>query len=100
MRIERKKILLVMGTRPEAIKLAPVLRALQRASSPIDVEVCVTRQHSELLDPVLELFEIRPKFDPLSVHVFQPAVKIQQSGTGRYRKGVFALPFVGVFRGE
>ena len=63
MRIERKKILLVMGTRPEAIKLAPVLRALQRASSPIDVEVCVTRQHSELLDPVLELFEIRPKFD-------------------------------------
>ena len=63
MRLDRKKILLVMGTRPEAIKLAPVLHALQRTSSRIEVEVCVTRQHSELLDPVLELFDIRPKFD-------------------------------------
>lgn len=63
MRLDRKKILLVMGTRPEAIKLAPVLRALQDASARPEIEVCVTRQHSELLDPVLELFGIRPTFD-------------------------------------
>ena len=57
-----KRILLVIGTRPEAIKMAPVLAALrQRACG--NVEVCITRQHSELLDPVLELFAIRPQFD-------------------------------------
>ena len=58
-----KRILLVIGTRPEAIKLAPVLEAFRRRGSAIEVEVCITRQHSELLDPVLELFGIRPKFD-------------------------------------
>jgi UDP-N-acetylglucosamine 2-epimerase (non-hydrolysing) len=57
-----KRILLVIGTRPEAIKMAPVLDALRRRAGDA-VEVCNTRQHSELLDPVLELFAIRPKFD-------------------------------------
>lgn len=57
------KILIVIGTRPEAIKLAPVLAALQRSPGAAAVEVCVTRQHSELLDAVLELFAIRPAFD-------------------------------------
>lgn len=56
-----KRILVVIGTRPEAIKLAPVLDAFRRRS--LTAEVCITRQHSELLDPVLELFAIRPKFD-------------------------------------
>jgi UDP-N-acetylglucosamine 2-epimerase (non-hydrolysing) len=58
-----KRILLVVGTRPEAIKMAPVLDALRRRAGEATVEVCNTRQHSELLDPVLELFAIRPKFD-------------------------------------
>jgi len=63
MRLDRRKILIVVGTRPEAIKIAPVLRALRGAGHAAEVEVCVTRQHSELLDPVLELFGIRPAFD-------------------------------------
>jgi len=63
MRLDRRKILIVVGTRPEAIKIAPVLRALREAGRAAEVEVCVTRQHSELLDPVLELFAIRPAFD-------------------------------------
>lgn len=58
-----KRILLVIGTRPEAIKMAPVLEALRRSRGAAEVAVCATRQHSELLDPVLELFRIRPEFD-------------------------------------
>lgn len=63
MRLGRKRILIVVGTRPEAIKIAPLLHALQGSATRSEVEVCVTRQHSELLDPVLELFHIRPAFD-------------------------------------
>lgn len=58
-----KKILLVFGTRPEAIKMAPVVRTLKSRPDVFDVEVCVTGQHRELLDQVLELFEIRPDYD-------------------------------------
>jgi UDP-N-acetylglucosamine 2-epimerase (non-hydrolysing) len=60
---EARKILMVVGTRPEAIKIAPLLGALQHSTRAAQVEVCITRQHSELLDPVLELFRIRPAFD-------------------------------------
>jgi UDP-N-acetylglucosamine 2-epimerase (non-hydrolysing) len=63
MRVDRKRILLVIGTRPEAIKMAPVLAALERRADEVSVEVCVTRQHSELLDAVLDLFRIRPNYD-------------------------------------
>ena len=56
------KVLTVFGTRPEAIKMASVVRAL--ANSPgIDVKVCVTAQHREMLDQVLNLFSIKPDFD-------------------------------------
>jgi UDP-N-acetylglucosamine 2-epimerase (non-hydrolysing) len=54
---------MVIGTRPEAIKMAPVLAALQRSPGAGSVEVCITGQHTELLDPVLQLFGIRPAFD-------------------------------------
>jgi UDP-N-acetylglucosamine 2-epimerase (non-hydrolysing) len=63
MRLDRKRILLVIGTRPEAIKMAPVLAALERRADEVEVAVCVTRQHSELLDAVLDLFHIRPSYD-------------------------------------
>jgi UDP-N-acetylglucosamine 2-epimerase (non-hydrolysing) len=56
------KILAVFGTRPEAIKMAPVVRALA-ASSGIEVKVCVTAQHRQMLDQVLSLFSIVPDFD-------------------------------------
>ncbi len=58
-----KKVLVVFGTRPEAIKMVPVVMALQSRSAEFDVKVCVTAQHREMLDQVLELFEIQPDFD-------------------------------------
>lgn len=57
-----KSVLVVFGTRPEAIKMAPVIKALQRVSS-IKVSVCVTAQHRHMLDQVLDLFEILPDYD-------------------------------------
>lgn len=56
------KVLTVFGTRPEAIKMAPVVGALQSAPGLIG-EVCVTAQHREMLDQVLNLFDIRPDYD-------------------------------------
>jgi len=56
------KVLVVFGTRPEAIKLAPVIRELERHPG-FEPRVCVTAQHREMLDQVLNLFEIRPDFD-------------------------------------
>lgn len=57
-----KRILTVFGTRPEAIKMAPLVRALA-AHSDVDAKVCVTAQHRQMLDQVLDLFEIEPDFD-------------------------------------
>ena len=56
------KVLSVFGTRPEAIKMAPLVKALNDEPS-IDAKVCVTAQHREMLDQVLELFEIVPEYD-------------------------------------
>jgi UDP-N-acetylglucosamine 2-epimerase (non-hydrolysing) len=63
------KLLTVFGTRPEAIKMAPLVRAL-RAAEGVDVSVCVTGQHRQMLDQVLELFAIRPEFD---LNIMRPA---------------------------
>lgn len=57
-----KKILLVFGTRPEAIKMAPLVKTLQ-ANRMFEVRVCVTAQHRQMLDQVLHLFDIQPDFD-------------------------------------
>lgn len=56
------KVLTVFGTRPEAIKMAPLVHALTQAEG-IEAKVCVTAQHREMLDQVLELFEITPDYD-------------------------------------
>ena len=58
-----KKILLVFGTRPEAIKMAPLVKLLQQHSNEFTPIVCVTGQHRELLDQVLDIFEIKPDVD-------------------------------------
>lgn len=58
-----KKILLVFGTRPEAIKMAPLVKEFEKNNDLFDVKVCVTAQHREMLDQVLELFEIKPDYD-------------------------------------
>jgi UDP-N-acetylglucosamine 2-epimerase len=58
----RKKILAVFGTRPEAIKMLPVVRALL-AEATLEVRVCVTAQHRKMLDQVLDLFGVTPEYD-------------------------------------
>lgn len=58
-----KKILLVFGTRPEAIKMAPLVKALQKDTEHFETRVCVTAQHRQMLDQVLEVFGITPEYD-------------------------------------
>ena len=57
------KVLSVFGTRPEAIKMAPVIRELEKHPDKVISRVCVTAQHREMLDQVLHLFEILPDHD-------------------------------------
>lgn len=62
MPIKAQRVLMVFGTRPEAIKMAPIVKAFQ-ANRKVDIRVCVTGQHREMLDQVLNLFEIKPDYD-------------------------------------
>src|SRR6185295_4205074 len=57
------KVLSIFGTRPEAIKMAPVVKELNKHSDQITSVVCVTAQHREMLDQVLTLFDIKPDYD-------------------------------------
>lgn len=58
-----KKVLLVFGTRPEAIKMAPLVKTLQSHPDAFETKVCVTGQHRQMLDQVLTLFDIEPQYD-------------------------------------
>lgn len=58
-----KKVLFVFGTRPEAIKMCPVVNELKKHSDFFDVKVCVTGQHRQMLDQVLEAFNVVPEYD-------------------------------------
>ncbi len=58
-----KKILVIFGTRPEAIKMAPLVKEFLKFPKYVDIKVCVTAQHREMLDQVLNFFEIIPDFD-------------------------------------
>ena len=58
-----KKIMLVFGTRPEAIKMAPLVKEFQKHPEEFETIVCVTGQHREMLDQVLKIFDIRPDYD-------------------------------------
>lgn len=58
-----KKIMLVFGTRPEAIKMAPLIKEFQKHPESFETVVCVTGQHREMLDQVLEIFDIHPDYD-------------------------------------
>ena len=58
-----KKVMLVFGTRPEAIKMAPLVKEFQKYPEQFKTIVCVTGQHREMLDQVLSLFEITPDYD-------------------------------------
>jgi len=62
-KINMKKILIVFGTRPEAIKMAPLVKEFQKHPNVFETKVCVTAQHREMLDQVLDFFEIKPDYD-------------------------------------
>ncbi len=61
--MKRKKILLVFGTRPEAIKMAPLVKEFEKHDDSFEMKVCVTAQHREMLDQILSIFEIAPDYD-------------------------------------
>jgi len=58
-----RKLLFVFGTRPEAIKMAPLIKEFQKYPETFDVKVCVTAQHRQMLDQVLDIFDIKPDYD-------------------------------------
>lgn len=81
---ERPRAVVVVGTRPDAIKLAPVIRALGEPSSPVHPVVVATAQHRQMLDQVLDLFHIVPDFD---LDVMRPNQKLTEL-TSRILEGV------------
>lgn len=59
----KKKNLIIFGTRPEAIKMAPLVKEFQKQEGAFETRVCITAQHREMLDQVLDFFEIKPDYD-------------------------------------
>lgn len=70
------KVMTIFGTRPEAIKMAPLVKELEKNSDKIESIVCVTAQHREMLDQVLRIFDITPDFDLDIMHERQTLVNI------------------------
>ncbi len=69
------KVLSIFGTRPEAVKMAPIVKALENHADQIESVVCVTAQHRQMLDQVLQLFNVQPHFD---LNVMQPNQTLAQ----------------------
>jgi UDP-N-acetylglucosamine 2-epimerase (non-hydrolysing) len=81
----KSKVLIVFGTRPEAIKLAPIIKRLKARSSKLEPVVCVTAQHREMLDQVLRLFKIAPDYDLDLMKKDQTLFDITAEGLKRIR---------------
>ena len=62
-KLNMKTIMLVFGTRPEAIKMCPLVKELQKHADMFNTIVCVTGQHREMLDQVLKIFNVEPDYD-------------------------------------
>ena len=75
--MEKKRVLTVFGTRPEAIKMAPLVHALANDER-FDAKVCVTAQHREMLDQVLDVFDISPDYD---LNIMSPNQTLSQITT-------------------
>jgi UDP-N-acetylglucosamine 2-epimerase (non-hydrolysing) len=73
-----KKILIVFGTRPEAIKMAPLVKALQGKADVFETRICVTAQHRGMLDQVLDLFDVQPDHD---LDLMQPGQNLTELTT-------------------
>lgn len=61
--MSKKKVLFIFGTRPEAIKLAPLIKVFQNERNAFDVKICITSQHREMLKQVIDFFQIKPDFN-------------------------------------
>jgi len=72
---QRMRVLVIFGTRPEAVKLAPVIKECQKHADKIDTRVCITAQHREMLDQVLDVFSIKPDID---LDIMQPNQSLPQ----------------------
>lgn len=77
------KIFTVFGTRPEAIKLAPVIKALEKYKNQLDSVVCITSQHREMLDQVLRVFGIKPHYD---LNIMKPGQSVTDLTTSVLNK--------------
>ena len=69
------KVLVIFGTRPEAVKMAPIVKALKNDMEHFDSKICVTAQHRDMLDQVLRIFEIEPDYD---LNIFQSGQTLTQ----------------------
>lgn len=61
--MRKTKVLVIFGTRPEAVKMAPIIKSLKNDEEHFDAKICVTAQHREMLDQVLKIFDIKPDYD-------------------------------------
>lgn len=74
--MKKIKVMTIFGTRPEAIKMAPLVKELEKNSDKIESVVCVTAQHRQMLDQVLEIFDIKPDYDLNIMKAKQTLVEI------------------------
>ena len=74
--MKKIKVMTIFGTRPEAIKMAPLVKELKKNSDKIESVVCVTAQHRQMLDQVLEIFDIKPDYDLNIMKARQTLVEI------------------------
>ena len=77
--VSKKKVMVVIGTRPEAIKLAPVVLELEKHREHFETRVCATGQHREMLDQMLQVFGLRPEYD---LRVMKPGQNLAEVTAG------------------
>lgn len=75
--VDSMKVMTVFGTRPEGIKMAPIIKELERREN-VESVVCITAQHRQMLDPVLNLFNIKPDYD---LNIFKPGQTLTEITT-------------------
>ncbi len=99
----KKKIMIVFGTRPEAIKLAPLVMAVRRSNDFTPI-VCVFRQHKEMMDQVLSVFNLKPDFDlPISISdraLFGHGINVFSKFKSIFESGFGLLKFLRILHGE
>ncbi len=86
-----RKAIFIFGTRPEAIKLAPLIKAFQE-STDFEVRTCITAQHREMLDQVLDFFEIKPDYDLNLMKANQSLLQLMASATVELEKVMEDFP--------